>query len=321
SFPTRRSSDLRTPATGTRRRLRSGFVTTQRVGIDAGEPESTASIYQNRHVRFRTHVGRPFDLRLWSNRILFILIGVAGLAALLRWAEGAPATVFWSMAHVFVFSAIAREIDPDRELTAPLAGAVAGFLARLRRPSTEVLAAGELILASSLGLDSKGRRPLITDLGVMGLFTRAIAFTRVGWIGSVALAIGIYVDGRIAEWANTASVVTAAAATIGATVVATAARAFDVKVVTIDPTLVTLAGLTAILTILRAPPDPWSLVDSRMKWRLDQSRLHGARALLAVTTFATTILLGPDALQAIPFIALLVLALGSSEIERLRRRV
>src|SRR5690606_32349217 len=87
------SRSARTPATGTRRRLRSGFVTTQRVGIDAGEPESTASIYQNRHVRFRTHVGRPFDLRLWSNRILFILIGVAGLAALLRWAEGAPATV------------------------------------------------------------------------------------------------------------------------------------------------------------------------------------------------------------------------------------
>lgn len=272
-------------------------------------------------MRFRTHVGRPFDLRLWSNRILFILVGVAGLAALLRWAEGAPATVFWSMAHVFVFWAIAREIDPDRELTAHLAGAVAGLWALLGRPTPELLAAGALILATRMVLNSTGRRPLITDLVVMGLFATAIAFTRVGWIGGVALAIGIYVDGRIAEGANTASVVTAAAATIGATVVATAARAFDVKVVTIDPTLVTLAGLTAILTILRAPPDPWSLVDSRMKWRLDQSRLHGARALLAVTTFATTILLGPDALQAIPYIALLVLALGSSEIERLRRRV
>src|SRR5690606_24226844 len=215
----------------------------------------------------------------------------------------------------------AREIDPDRELTAHLAGAVAGLLALLGRPTPELLAAGALILATRMVLNSTGRRPLITDLVVMGLFATAIAYTRVGWIGGVALAIGTYVDGRIAEGAGRAAVVAGAAATIGATGVATAARGFDVKVVTIDPTLVTLAGLTAILTILRAPPEPWSLVDSRMKWRLDQSRLHGARALLAVTTFATTILLGPDALQAIPYIALLVLALGSSEIERLRRRV
>ncbi|HEX6946894.1 MAG TPA: hypothetical protein VF246_06055 [Acidimicrobiia bacterium] len=272
-------------------------------------------------MRFRSHVARPFDLGLWSNRILFALIGASAVAALVFWAEGEPLSVFWAPAHVFVFWAIAREVDPDRDLTAHLAGAGAGIWALIGQPTPEILAVGALVLATRVLLNSTGRRPLVSDLVVIGLFASAIAYTRVGWVGAVALAIAVYVDGRLAEGANTASVVTAGAASVGATIVATAANAFDVKVVEVDPVLVTVAGVAAIMMILRAPPEPWSLVDSKLKWRLDQGRLHGSRALLAVTTFAITILHGDEAERATPLIALLVLGLVSSEIERLRRRV
>src|SRR5690606_22151802 len=63
-----------------------------------------------------------------------------------------------------------------------------------RPADARVARRGALILATRMVLNSTGRRPLITDLVVMGLFATAIAFTRVGWIGGVALAIGIYVD-------------------------------------------------------------------------------------------------------------------------------
>ena len=272
-------------------------------------------------MKFRTHVGRPFDLRLWSNRILFLLVAVSAVPAVVLWAEGAPTSVLWTPAHVFVFWALAREIDPDRTLTAHLAGAGAGAWALAQQPTPELLSVGALVLAARVLLNSTVRRPLISDLVVLGVFATAISYTKVGWVGAVALAIAIYVDGRLAEGANTASIVTSAAATLGATLVATAAGAFSVAVVKIEPVLVTAAGLTAILTILRSPPEPWSLVDSRLKWRLDQGRLHGARSLTAVMTFAITILYGADAERAVPLIGLLLVALASAEVERLRRTV
>lgn len=272
-------------------------------------------------MQFRTHVGRPFDLRLWSNRILFLLIGAFLLVATVRWSDGATTAVFWAPVHVFLFWALAREVDPDRTLTAHIAGSGAGAWALVQQPTPELLSVGALVLAARVLLNSTGRRPLITDLVVLGAFATAISYTRVGWVGAVALAIAVYVDGRLAEGPNVASIVTAAAASLGATVVATAAGAFAVAVVEIEPILVTAAGVVAILTILRAPPEPWSLVDSRLKWRLDQGRLHGTRALTAVMVFAVTILYGEDAERAVPLIGLLLLALVSSEVERLRRRV
>lgn len=270
---------------------------------------------------FRTHVGRPFDLRLWSNRIFFALVGVFGLASLVWWLNGAPTDVLWAPAQVFVFWSLAREVDPDRPLTAHLAGIGAGAWSLLERPTPSAFVVGGLILAARVLLNSTGRRPLITDLIVLAAFAAAVSYRRVGWAAGVGIAIAIYVDGRLAEGPNTSFTVTAGVAALGASIVASAAGAFAVAEVEVRPILVTVAGVLAILTILRPPPEPMSLVDSRMKWRLDLGRLHGARSLVGILVFVIAILYGAEADRTIPLLGLQVLILGSSEVERLRRHV
>lgn len=270
---------------------------------------------------FRTHVGRQFDLRLWSNRIFLGLVGLSGLAALVQWLNGAPVEVLWAPAQVFVFWALAREVDPDRTTTAHLAGAGAGLWALIERPTPSAFAVGGLVIAARVLLNSTGRRPLTSDLIVIAAYATAISYRRAGWAAGVAIAIAIYVDGRLADGANVNFTVTAAVAALGASVVASATGAFSVAAVQVRPILVTVAGALAIITILRSPPEPMSLVDSRMKWRLDLGRLHGARSLVGIIVFVTAILYGADADRVIPLLGLQALILISAEVERLRRHV
>lgn len=270
---------------------------------------------------FRTHIGRPFDLRLWSNRVFFGLVGLFGVVSLVQWLNGAPADVLWAPAQVFVFWALAREIDPDRTLTAHIAGVGAGVWALVEQPTPSAFAVGGLVLAARVLLNSTGRRPLTIDLIGLAAYATAISYRRVGWAAGVAIAIAIYVDGRLAEGANVNFTVTAIVAALGSSVVASAAGAFSVAAVEVRPILVTVAGVLAIITILRAPPEPMTLVDSKMKWRLDLGRLHGARSLVGIIVFVVAILYGEEADRVIPLLGLQALTLISGEVERLRRHV
>lgn len=270
---------------------------------------------------FRSHVARPFDFRLWSNRILFILVGVFGVAAIITWANGAPAPVLWAPAHVFVAWAMMREIDPDSVVSAPLIAVATGTWVLLDNPAPNLLAAGGIVLAARVTLNSTGRRPLISDLVALGLIATVISSTRVGWVAGVGLAVAIYVDGRLAEGPNPASVATAGLAALGASIVATAAGAFAADPLGLRPVVVVAVGVVAIVTILRSPPEPVSLVDSRIKWRLDLGRLHASRSLVAVLVFVSTLLYGEEAPSAIPLAGMLLIALVSAEVERARRRV
>jgi hypothetical protein len=269
---------------------------------------------------FRSHVLRPFDFSLWSNRILFILAGLSSVAALVAWANGASPDVFWAPAHVFVLWALMREIDPDTPLAAHLAGVVGGVWVLLGYPGPGLLAAGGMVVAARVVLNSTGRRPLITDLVVLAVAATVASASRVGWAAGVGLAIAIYVDGRVADGANVPWVVAAGAAALGASLVATAAGAFSVQVVDVRPVLVAVVGLVAMAAILRAPPEPMSLVDSRrFPTRLDRGRLHAARALISVLVFASAILYGAEGERVVPLLVALLVALVSAEVERGRR--
>lgn len=265
-------------------------------------------------------MARPFDFSLWSNRIPFALAALVAAAAGYRWADGAPDGMMWAPVHALVLWSLAREVDPDRYLTAHLAAAGAGVWVLSGRPGPELLAAAALILATRLVLNSTGRRPVSTDLVVLGILAAAVSFTRVGWVAAVALAVAIYADARLAGSPDLAPVLTASAAVVGATLVATATRAFSVPVVRVEPWVVAAAGVAAILALLRTPPEPWSVVDARAAWRMEQGRLHGARALLAVAAFLMALLHGQDAVRDVPLVGLLLLAVISSEVERSRRR-
>lgn len=268
---------------------------------------------------FRSHVGRPFDLGLWSNRLLLLSVAGFGVTAGAFWAYGSPIDVLWAPAHFFVTWALVRELDPDHHWSALLAGAGAGVWALAGLPVTSALAVGGLMLAARLVLNSTGRRPLTTDLAGLGVYATAIAFTRVGWVAGFGLAVAIYIDGRLADAPNTASVATAGLAALGTSVVATAAGAFPDHVLDVRPIAVTLVGLVALASIVRPPPEPVSVVDSRMKWRMSRDRLHAARAHTGVLVFASALLSDGQVESLAPVIAALVIILLSAEVERTRR--
>lgn len=269
----------------------------------------------------RSHVGRPFDLGLWSNRLLFLMVAGFGVAAMVSWVNGSAVDVLWTPAHLFVAWALLRELDPDHEWSALIAGVGTGVWILAGYPVSSALAVGGLMLAARIVLNSTGRRPLLTDLAFLAAYATAISFSRTGWVAGFGLAVAIYVDGRIAEGANTASAATAGLAALGASVVATAAGAFPNQVLHIRPIAISLIGVVALVTIARPPPEPVGVVDSRMKWRLSRDRLHAARAMVGILVFASALLSGGEVERLAPLVAALVISLVAAEVERMRRRL
>jgi uncharacterized membrane protein YfcA len=134
------------------------------------------------------------------------------------------------------------------------------------------------------------------------------------------LAIAIYLDDRMAEEQSNRAVVAAIGAAVGASLVATLTDAFPRALPEIRPPLTLALGLLALFAVLREPLDPISLVDSRKKTPLRRDRLHVARTMVGLIAFFGS-LLGGRAVSAEVTVALtLVMALGSEEVERLRRR-
>jgi hypothetical protein len=271
-------------------------------------------------VAFRSRVFRPLDLRRPANLAILGLAAAAGVTSGVLWLGGADGAVLLAPGHVFVVWALLREIDPDHELPALAAGAVAGTWVLLGRPGVPVLALVGLLMAARLVVGTVGRRPYTTDLVGLAALATAISYTRTGWVAGFGLALAIYIDDRMAEESTTRAVVCAGVGALGASVVATAARAFPTQVPDVDPLVVTGIGLVALACILRLPPTPISLVDSRMKTPIGADRLHAGRSLVGVLVFVAALLAGAEVQTLYPLVAALVLALGSAEVEAARRR-
>jgi hypothetical protein len=214
---------------------------------------------------------------------------------------------------------LVREIDPDHQSTALLAALVAGVWVIGGLDIVGALAVAGLLVGARLVSNTTGRRPLLTDLIPIGVFATVIAFTRAGWVAGFGLALAIYVDDRMASEHNSAASITAALAALGASGVATLSRVFPQDLPNVRPLLAVAIGILALIAVVREPEEPESVVDSRLKNRVSQSRLYASRSLFAVLLFAMALLIGPDALAVGPLAIALALALVSNEIERIRR--
>jgi hypothetical protein len=270
-------------------------------------------------MEIRTHVGRHMDMSRPSNRAIVGLSGLALIAAVIVWWNGASYAVLWGPVHTFLAWAVVRELDPDHEIPALIAALVAGAWVVSGLAVIGALAVGALLVTARLVTNSTGRRPLLTDLIPIGIFATAIAFTRAGWVAGFGLALAIYIDDRMAPEQKGAAAIIAAGSALGASGVATLSRVFPRDLPDVQPLLVVAVGVLALIAVVREPVEPASLVDSRLKNRISQSRLHASRSLFAVLLFATALLVGPDALAVGPLGAALALALVSNEVERIRR--
>jgi len=268
---------------------------------------------------FRTHVGRHMDMTMASNRAIVGLCVAALISGLAIWLTGGPVDVLWAPVHTFLFWSLMRELDPDNQRTALIAALVGGVWVLGGLEVVGALAVAGLLVGARLVSNTTGRRPLLTDLIPIGVFATVIAFTREGWVAGFGLALAIYVDDRMATDHSSAASITAALAALGASGVATLNRVFPQDLPDVRPLLAVAIGVLTLIAVVREPEQPESVVDSRLKNRISQSRLYASRALFAVLLFAIALLIGPDALAVGPLAIALILALVSNEIERIRR--
>jgi len=270
---------------------------------------------------FRSHLTRPLEPRAPSNvaisALTLIAAAAGGVIALI--ADRTLLLPILAAGATFLSWALGRELDPDHETTGLLAAIPAGVLVLLGF-DISILVTVTALMSARLLVESTGRRPLPTDLAGMVVLASAVSFTSLGWVFGFGLAIAIYLDDRMAEEQSNRAVVAAIGAAVGASLVATLTDAFPRALPEIRPPLTLALGLLALFAVLREPLDPISLVDSRKKTPLRRDRLHVARTMVGLIAFFGS-LLGGRAVSAEVTVALtLAMALGSEEVERLRRR-
>ena len=269
---------------------------------------------------FKSHVVRGFDVSSLSNRLMFGLIAITGVASVAVWISGGDIAVLWAPVQTFLVWALVRELDPDHDSTALFAGLVAGLWILAGFDVGGTLPAIGLLMAARVVVNTTGRRPLVWDLAALGVFAAVISFTAAGWVAGFGLAIAIYIDNRMAQKHTTAGALTAALAALGASAIASLSQVFPQQMPDISQLLVLMIGVLALAAVVREPKPPTSLVDSRRKTPISQDRLHAGRGLIGVLVFGAAFLAGSDAAAMGPTVIALTFVLISNEIERIRRR-
>lgn len=269
----------------------------------------------------RSHIGRSLEPRLRTHQMVGALSVLAGAVALWRvLSDGEPLWLVVQAGGVtFLCWAIGRELDPDRQATALLAAALVGTWAVVGLP-VQLFPAAAALLAARILAETTGRRPLVTDLLFVGIFAAAVSYTPVGFVFGFVLAVSFYVDTRLSDEPDQRAVIAAGLSALGSAGVATFTGAFPQAIPPIEPALAASFVGLALLTVLREPPQPTSVVDSRRKGTfLRPDRVHAARIAVALGIVAGGLLAGDDAAAVVPMAIVLALSLASSEIERAAR--
>lgn len=267
---------------------------------------------------FRSHIGRPIDLSLRSNQLiaaLTLLVAVAGAAL---WWGGESPDAWLAPIHTFIFWALVRELDPDRHWTALLAAVAAGAWVLLGYDIVSAFALGGLLMAGRLVLNPVGLRPLNTDLAAMAVAATVIAFTPAGWVAGSGIAVALYIDARFARETRRAPLFAAIGAALGASVVATLTDALPQNIPAVNPLLVSVLGLMALIVVVRDPLPVLSTVDHSAEKMMDTGRLHATRVLIVILVFVASVLAGGGATALIPIVITIALVLISEEVKRLR---
>ena len=269
---------------------------------------------------FRSHVGRGLDLGIWSNRAILglsLIAAVAGVVATVIF-DGSPWLAVQAGLVTFLVWALTRELDPDRDSTALIAAALAGVWAILGLP-VDLLAIGGLVIGARLVAETTGRRPLRTDLFAIAIGAIAISFTPLGFVAGFGIAIAIYVDSRMSDEHNRDALIAALVAATGSAVVVSLSGAFPTQLPPVQPPFVLAVAALTLVAVLREPPQPTSVVDSRRGNLLSGNRIHASRILVGGLTVAGALVAGPEASALAPVAAALALSLASSEAVRITR--
>ena len=236
-------------------------------------PTSEAAMTPLQHV---TGLDRGLDVKLPSN--LFALVAALGAGAIVAAQRGSALEVISGGGWVFSSWALARELDPDRPLTATAASSAA-VIALLSLPEARGLAftalstTGVLMLAARAGLNSTGRALKIGDellIASAPSIAQLLTGLPLGVLGVASLA-GLYLR-RGTWWSMTIA---------GLGVVAvffTPARGGNVPMAL---ALAAIGGLGALRLVPSSQNDSGGRYDPR-SWRVMQTGIGAGAALAAL---------------------------------------
>lgn len=248
------------------------------------------------------------------------IVLISGAVGLMLWLNGEPGKLALAPVYVFLVWGLVREIDPDHDWSALVAGVATAVWALVGGPVSTGLAMAGLMVAARITTCTTGRRPLPTDLAALSVFGIVIGFSVEGWLAGFGIALAIYLDDRLRGDHRLAAVAASALTAIGTTILATLTGAYPERLPDLSQDLAVTAGVVALVLLARDPADPISQVDARHAAFMDGTRLHLSRSLVGILVFFMGILTGPRAVGLVIVIAALALAVISNEIELLRRR-
>lgn len=246
-----------------------------------------------------TGLARIIDLRYPSNRVVVLVTLVAGVLGLAIGDEPLSSAV--SMAGAaFLGWTIAREIDPDRPITASVVAPIGALVAWIDLEQGHAPALGALYLtmaAARVIVRTTGRPPTILDLVLhLGLVTWLSAVS-MAWVAAVALAVVIVLDTRLTPPAPPSHLWWGALLGIAATLAA--------GLLWEPPTWVApstrewvpmVVGLTGAVFLLR-PERPRSATDDRTSV-IEPRRLFVGRLVVAGSAVVTAIVGGAAGVAA-----------------------
>lgn len=248
-------------------------------------------------MRTLTALGRPIDPSVASNRYA-VLAAAAGAAVAggvaLAAGSGGGAAMGWAVRGglaVFLAWAVARELDPDRTLSAALAAPLG--LVALAAGAPSLLAVTAVLLAARIAVRTTGLWPSRLDLVAMAVLAGLAGWQLHGVWAGLALAGVLALDTRLPRPAparSLAGAVVAAGAALGAAI-AGDGFAGGWVLPDVPEAFVLGGGALAVLALRHQPPVS---TGDYTGVPLDGIRLRAGR-LIVVAALAATALAGGGA--------------------------
>lgn len=269
--------------------------------------------------RIRLGLGRPIDICVPSNRFVLVVTSlaavVAGLWAVLAGLDLAGAVRYGVSAGgaSFIAWATARELDPDRDLTAALAAVSAPWVVLLGHPA---LLAGFLWLVAIRALaGTTGTPPYVLDLAaVVGL--AALVAAREDGIVAAAGGLGVVAAATLFEAGGRGR--TLAAVLVGAGAAAAASLLWGEAVAASTPDRASWwrLGALAVLGAVSMRVSVRANTDRRPR-PMSASRIRAARVAAAALVALGVVWHGDEGVyRAAP----LALAFGAAAVMSIPRR-
>ena len=255
-------------------------------------------------------LGRPIDFRFASNRFaVFATFAAGAIASAVTFAgrdDNALGAGVLAGGAAFLAWAVARELDPDRTLTAYVAAPL-GFVMWFFDPAG-LLVTGAVLLAVRVVTGTVGYSPSTADLALLVGFATLVGLRPGGVVAAAAIGVAIALDARLAGRDSALRYGSALAGIAGASV-ATALWASAIEFSSI-----TLAsGAAAALAIgiaIATPLGPVTSLTDLKKRPLERRRVRLGRLLAAAAIGGYLGLGGSNGVTQMGAVVAALMALG-----------